>query len=243
MKRKTFVLLAAAGAVALLAGCSFLFPTVAGSRSLVSSSYGFTGYTRIMASQTFTVHVVPDTAYSIQVTCDDNIIPYLVVRQSGTAIEVGLEQGFNYVGVTASAEVHMPALTGLDLSGASRAVVGPGFSSTAPLSLMVSGASSVDLKGVACGPMTVDISGASTLAAVGTASTETLLVSGASTADLRSCVETGADVSISGASQAYVNVGSGPISLSVSGASTLFYSGAPALHVRDISGASRLVQM
>ena len=147
MKRKALVLLAAAVAVALLAGCSLLFPTVVGSRSLVSSGYGFTGYNRVTASQTFTVSVIADTAYSVQVTCDDNVINHLIVRQVGTAIELSLEQGFNYVGVTASAVVHMPALTGLDLSGATRAVVDPGFSSTGPLSVSVSGASVANLKG------------------------------------------------------------------------------------------------
>jgi hypothetical protein len=243
MKRKALVLLAAAVAVALLAGCSFLFPTVVGSRSLVSSGYGFTGYNRVTASQTFRVSVIADTAYSVQVTCDDNVIDHLIVRQIGTAIELSLDQGFNYVGVTASAVVHMPALAGLDLSGATQAVVDPGFSSTGPLSVSISGASTANLKGIACGPVTVDISGASGVVVVGTASMVRLSVSGASTADLRACVGTGADVSMSGASQAYVNVGSGVLSFAVSGASTLFYTGSPVLQLRDLSGTSRIVKL
>jgi hypothetical protein len=72
---------------------------------------------------------MPDASYSVQVTCDDKIVRHLVVRQSGTALELGFEQGFNYQGVTVSAEVHMPA------------------------------AASVNLKGVSCGTSTADLRG------------------------------------------------------------------------------------
>jgi hypothetical protein len=241
MKRNILVLLAAVVAAALLAGCSFLFPTVVGSGYRTTSSYGFGGYGSIAASQAFKVHVIPDAIFSLQVTCDDNVVPYLVVRQSGSRMELGLQQGYNYMGVTVSAEVHMPALAALDLSGAAQAQVEPGFSSSFPFTLTVSGASLATIKGLVCGPVSADISGASTLTFVGTAAAESLYVSGASTADLRNCTGTGAEVNASGASAVYVNVGSGHLGYSVSGASTLYYRGAPTLQQRDLSGASRIV--
>ena len=241
MKRNTLVLLAAVVAVALLAGCSLLYPAVVGSGYLTTSSYGFSGYSSITASQAFKVHVIQDAVYSVHVTCDENVVQYLVVRQSGSGIEFGLQQAYNYMGVTVSAEVHMPSLAGLNLSGASQAQVEPGFSSGLPLSMTVSGASLANLKGLVCGAVSADVSGASSLTLVGTATAESLYVSGASTADLRNCTGTGANVTVSGASLLYVNVGSGQLGYSVSGASTLYYRGAPLLQQHDLSGASRIV--
>ncbi len=240
MKRKALVLCAAALAVALLAGCAFLFPTIAGSGYLTTSGYGYSGFTRLAASQAFRVHVIPDTVYSVQVTCDDNIVPYLVVVQDAPdSLRIELAQGYNYVGVTASAEVHMPLLTGLTLSGASQARVEPGISSYNPLTLALSGGSTADLLSLACGPVTADISGASTLTFAGAATSENLFVSGASTADLMSCLGTSAHVNISGASVARVNV-SGTIDVYASGASFLYYHGtAPLVH--DSSGGSQIV--
>jgi hypothetical protein len=243
MKRNILVLLAAVVAAALLGGCSLLYPAVVGSGYLTTSSYGFGGYSSITASQSFKVHVIPDAAYSVQVTCDDNVVQYLVVRQNGSGIELGLQQGYNYMGVTVSAEVHMPALTGLGLSGATQAQVESGFFSTLPLAVTISGASFAGFKGMVCGTVSVDISGASTLTFVGAATTESLFVSGASTADLRNCTGTAADVNVSGASAAYVNVGSGHLGYSVSGASTLYYRGTPAFQQHDLSGASRIVSI
>jgi hypothetical protein len=245
MKRKAFILFTAtiAVAAALLAGCSLLNPAVVGSGRLITSGYGLSEYNGIVASQAFKVHVVPDTAYSVQITCDDNVVQYLIVRKVGSSVELDLDQDYNYTGVTVSAEVHMPALNALDMSGASQAEVDPGFSSTLPLDVRISGASVVDLPGFVCGDVNVVISGASTLTFTGEAASETVKVSGASTADLGDCVGTDASVTMSGASKAYINVGTGQLGYSVSGASTLYYRGTPQLLQHDLSGASRLVHI
>ncbi len=133
----------------------------------------------------------------------------------------------------------MPALTGLDLSGASQARVEAGISSFNPLTVALSGGSTATLVSFACGPVTADISGASTLAFAGAATSENLIVSGASTADLGNCLGTSAQVNVSGGSEVWVNV-SGMIDLSASGGSTLHYRGA-ALSVHDLSGGSRIL--
>jgi hypothetical protein len=239
MKRSLLALCAAV--VALLVGCDF-FPLVQGSGYLTTTSYAFSGFSTITATQACKVHVVPDTMYSVRVTCDDNIVPYLEVRRNGAgSVLIGLAQGNNYHGITFNAEVHMPVLVGLDLSGASEARAESGFSSTQPLEVTLSGASLVDIKGLTCGPVNADISGASSLTVSGTAGSETLFVSGASTANLLACAVTRTTVAVSGASQAWVNASE--ITVSASGASTLYYLGNPSIQTNNISGASLLVKV
>lgn len=235
------ILVLCAAAVALMVGCDF-FPLVQGSGYLTTSTYNFTDFSTIAATQACRVHVVPDTAYSVSVTSDDNLLPYLEVRRNGAgAVLIGLAQGNNYHGITFNAEVHMPVLVGLDLSGASEARVDSGFASTQPLDATLSGASLADIKGLSCTAVNADISGASSLSIGGTIASETLIVSGTSTANLLACAATRATVAVSGASEAWINAGQ--ISLSASGASKLYYLGNPSIQTNNLSGASVLVKV
>jgi hypothetical protein len=135
----------------------------------------------------------------------------------------------------------MPVLVGLDLSVASEARTEPGFSSTLPLDVTLTGASLIDIKGLNCTAVNADISGASSLTISGTTTSETLVVSGASTANLLACAATRATVAVSGASEAWINAGQ--ISVSASGASTLYYLGNPLIQTNNLSGASLLVKV
>ena len=228
---------------ALLAGCMF-FPMVEGSGILRTSAYPLAGFSKISADQVCRLHVVPDTVFSVTVTCDDNLRPYLEVRQNGfDSVEIGLRQGYSYRNVTFAADVHMPVLIGLDLSGASEARVEPGFSSSLPISLTASGASLIDITGLACGSITADLSGASSLSVTGAAVDMSVVASGASSANLQGCAAGGANVSLSGASICRVDVGTGLITIAASGASTLYYKGSPTFSVLNLSGASRVVKV
>jgi hypothetical protein len=238
---KRLILILSAAMVALLVGCDF-FAVVQGSGHLTTSSYAFSGFSTIVASQTCRVHVVPDAAYSVGVTCDDNLLPYLMVRRNGNgSVMIGLAQGYTYHGITFTAEVHMPVLVGLDLSGASQARVEPEFSSTLALDVIVSGASDVGLRGLTCAALSADITGASTFALDGATGSEAVSVSGASTADLLGCAAASATVEVSGASEAWINAGQ--ITVSASGASTLYYLGTPSIQTNYLTGASRIVRV
>jgi hypothetical protein len=241
MKRCVLIVLAAIAIV--LSGCSFL-PVVTGSGTPRTAAHGLAGFSGIQASQTFTVRVVPGSAWSVDVTCDDNLLPYIVAdtTPNGT-LRLGLEEGYIYQFITVSAEVHMPSLAMLDASGASEFDVGAGFVSGRPLAISLSGASTANVAGIVCGGLSVDASGASTATVAGSASTERVAASGASRADLLNCVAASADVTLSGASEAWVDIGSGIVSLSAGGASTLYYAGTPYFSFCDLTGTSRAVKV
>ncbi|HSV91447.1 MAG TPA: DUF2807 domain-containing protein [Desulfobacterales bacterium] len=241
MKRSLLIPVAAAALA--LAGCQ-LFNPVRGSGSLVTIPFDVGTFTRIEASRACSLHVVTDVVASLEVTCDDNIIEYLVVERTGTdPVSIGLKPSFWYCGVTFTVEARMPSLAGLELSGASGADVEPGFSSTLPLQVTLSGASTADFASIACGALRADISGASVLTLSGTADSERLNISGASEAHLLDCDAPWADVRVSGASQGWLDVGSGALDLEASGASTLYYRNSPSWGTFELSGGSRIVRL
>ena len=240
---KRFVLCLGAAAALSLAGCQFFSP-VRGSGVLATTPYELGSFTRIEASHACEIHVVEDATTSLSVTCDDNLLEYLVVERTGDdAVSIGLKPGYWYVDVTFTAEVRMSDLEELGLSGASEARVDAGFSSTLPLDLTLSGASRAEVSSIACGALRADVSGASSLALSGTADSERLEVSGASEVSMLDCAAASADVDLSGASRGWLDVGSGRLDLEASGASTLYYRGSPSWGTLELSGTSRIVKL
>jgi len=226
-----------------LAGCQ-LFDPVQGSGNLVTTAFDLGAFTRLEASHACTVHAVPGAASPIEVTCDDNLLDYLVVQRTGEdSVSIGLKPEYWYRRVTFSAEVRMSCLEELDLSGASEAVVEPGFSSMLPLDLALSGASKAGISSIACGSLRADVSGASVLTVSGTVDSDRLEVSGASEVHLLDCAAASADVDLSGASRGWLDVGCGTFDIEASGASTLYYRGTPSWGSIGLSGGSRIVRL
>jgi len=241
MKRAAILLCAAAAAI--LAGCSFL-PVVRGSGYTVTTSFAVGSFSHVMAMQNCKVSIVPDAVTSLTITSDDNLVSYLTVTRNGPdSILIGLKQGYIYVGTTFSAEVHVPTLSAVDMSGASQAVVEPGFPAADTLAVTLSGASTADLQQVTIGTLAIDLSGSSTLSGTGRVGQVTAVLSGASTAHLLDLPALSARADLSGASECWLNVGAGTMDLSASGASTLYYRGSPQVRQVNLSGASKLVQV
>jgi hypothetical protein len=257
MRRSAFILIGLI--LVALAGCGF-FPFIEGSGFLVHTDYAFTDFVKITADHAFNVSIVPDSVFSVTVTCDDNIVTYLNVYQQDDRINFGLSGMNNYSSVTLNAEVHMPGVTSLELSGASDARIQSGFSSTLPVAVIASGASTVDVLGLASGPLSVEmsggsqmtvssltatsltaeLSGGSSLSAAGSASSESITASGGSSAYLLNLLSDAAGVELSGGSEAWINAGSGLITLRASGGSVLYYTGTPLFNLVELSGGSEI---
>jgi hypothetical protein len=251
-----------AAVLVFAAGCSF-YPPIDGSGFPKTTSFDSTGFVNLAVEHPFKVRIVPDTVFSVSVTCDDNIVPYLVVEMGTDALRLSLMGGYNYRNVILAAEVHMPALTGLTMSGASEAHIEAGFVSSQPLGVTLSGASTVEFAAVGCGPFTTAVSGASTFTATSISSSsftatvsgastvtasgstiaEVLNVSGASGAHLQNLLAAQASVQLSGSSKSWVNVGNGQITLTASGASTLYYVGSPTFVINGLSGGSGIEKL
>jgi hypothetical protein len=238
----------------LLVGCGGV---VKGSGNLDTQTFDFTGFTRVDVGNDFEVKVVQSDSYSITIIADDNLFEYIQVSKEGGTLKIGLKPFTNSWSSTLRAEITMPQLRGLDLSGATRGTVS-GFSSVENLDIDVSGASSLDMIGMSAGDVTFDISGASEVTGdiaagdanfkvsgasivqlQGSANDIVIDASGASRAELAALSVGNADVELSGASDGVVNI-NGKLDVDLSGASELSFIGEPAMGTIDISGASTI---
>jgi len=94
----------------------------------------------------------------VVVRVDDNFEEYLQVGKGGSTLKIGLEQNRIYDNATLQAEITMPELTGLEMSGGSHVSVS---CSGADISIEASGGSGADLASFTVVSANIDASGGS----------------------------------------------------------------------------------
>ena len=229
-------------------------PEVTGSQDMATWEYEFADFTNINASSAFTISVSQSDSYRVSITANENLLDYLDVRQGGKTLYIGLKRA-NYTNIRPKATITLPELLSLGLSSASKGSVS-GFSSSNPLELDVSGASSLtieavtaggtecNISGASCvsgvmeaGDCDFDLSGASTIELEGSGSDAHIDASGASEVELADFHINNAEVSLSGSSEATLNL-SGRLDANLSGYSHIKYLGKPTLGSIKTFGSS-----
>ena len=160
----------------------------------------------------------------------------LIVEKRGNTLAISLRPGA-WSAETLQAEITMPALSKLMLSGASRAALA-GFSGGEEFAASLSGASVVtgDMSAV---HTQLDIAGASRVTLRGQGESLEARGSGAGVLDLGELVLRNAVVELSGASRALVNAAQ-ELDAQADGASTVEYIGDPARVSAHAHGASTI---
>jgi cytoskeletal protein CcmA (bactofilin family) len=253
MKSKISLVLVLVMVAGLLTACT----VITGSGTLKTESMDFSDFTGVEVGNAFEVAIVRSDSFSVSITADDNLFDYIRVSKRGSVLKIGVEPAVIFHSATYRAEITMPELFDLELSGASHGTV-TGFESVEDLDIEVSGASSLNIEGIVAGDMRFDISGASqvtdevdaddvefdvsgasTVRLQGVAADMELELSGASNAEMDDFLVSDASVNFSGASRGTVNV-DGRLDVELSGASKLTYTGDPTIGDVDISGASTM---
>ena len=246
---------------ALFAGCVRItgngVETITGSSKVETREFDYADFKDVTVGNAFKVDVTQSDSYRVSITMNENLFDYLDISQSGGTLTIRMKPHYSYLHATRQASINMPDLRVLKLSGATQGEV-DGFSSTHPLEVDISGASSLDIDDLEAGDVNFDISGASkvsgsiemangrlivsgasTVELRGSAADVTINVSGASRARLTDFPVADAAVDLSGASSATVNA-SGRLDVDLGGASRLTYFGNPTLGTVNVSGGSTL---
>jgi hypothetical protein len=220
---------------ALLAGCGL--GSITGSGNVITQEEAIADFDKLDISNGFQVDVSRGDSFSVVIRVNDNLVEHLQVAKQGNTLKIGLKPGrfYNLRDATLEADVTMPELTGLDLSGGSHVTLS-GLISAKALSADLSGGS--HLTGdVEAGDATINLSGGSHATLSGSAGDLTIDASGGSHAKLAELVVVDGDVEASGGSEVTVNP-SGRLDADASGGSRVYYLGSPTLGKIDESGGS-----
>jgi len=253
----------AAVAIALVAfswpGFQFLpIGRVTGSGNLVTRNMDFDDFTAIEVTDAFEVDIAQSNSYGVSITADDNVFDYIQVSKTGERLTIGLASDHDYGSLTLRAEITMPELRELVLSGATHSTFSR-YGSTQGLNADVSGASNLNMVDVSTGGAEIVISGGSEVMGEIVVNGNTRLIisggsrielegtsdvlavegSGGSTMDLANYVVHNANVILSGESQTTIHL-DGRLDCDLSGGSQLFYIGNPTFGDVNTSGGSTI---
>lgn len=204
-----------------------------------TETFELSDFTQVEVSSAFQVTITESETYSIKVTAGERIFDRIQVNKTGETLKIGTLPITVFFGsFDAKAEITMPTLHKLDLSGATKATVN-GFNTTESFAATVTGASSLEMTNAEFGDVNIQLSGASHVVAAGTGNDLVADVSGASNLDLTSFHVNNANVNVSGASHATVNL-EGRLDADASGLSSLDYIGEPTLGTINTSGGSSI---
>ena len=233
-----YLMIAVVLAMGALLGCDINDDDgINGSGDMVTVETDYADFTEVSISNAIRATVTRDDSFSAVIRIDDNLEEYLNTRMVGDRLEIYLDSEHHYRDITVEADIMLPLLDGLSLSGASRAEVS-GFMSDHDLDIKLSGASRVSGTIVAA-DVDFDISGASKLELEGGGENLKVKASGASDVDLGDFIAEDIDINLSGASKGTVNL-NGILDANLSGASELRYYGSPTMGDIDTSGASKI---
>lgn len=204
---------------------------------LVEADYSIIDFDRLEMGDGLSVTVRQGSEYSIHAEGDERNVEDLVVKRSGSKLEVEYRNGLwnirrkyrTYVTIV------MPKLVAADFSGAVTADLGA--IETEGFHLGLSGASTVTMS-LAATQADFDLSGASDLTVTGSASNMDASLSGASRITANEFAVQSAQLVLSGASFVKVNAAE-TLNVRASGASDVIYRGTPALSV-SLSGSSNV---
>jgi hypothetical protein len=245
--------------IAVLPGCYGvnINGNITGSQNLETREYDFTDFNRIEILSPFAVEISRSNDYAVSVTANDNLYEYIDVTQSGNTLRIRLRPFLSFRSTTLRAEITLPELISIEMSGASSGNVAD-FQTDKDVDITVSGASrleivslqaadvTVEISGasrasgfVKCENTSVEVSGASSLELDGSAEGARLEASGASSLRLQEFYLLHASVILSGASNGNVEV-NGTLDVDISGASRLVFGGNPQLGEVEVTSASSL---
>ena len=231
--RKILLLLAI---VTVLASCNwFGGKKVNGNGNITTQERKVSSFNSVEASGSVKVHIRQDSASSVKIETDENLMEYVEVYVTGSTLVIKEKDGFNPdpskdLIVYTSA----PVYRNVDLSGAGDIISDNIISGGEPLEMGVSGSGNIDVQ-VALPKLTADVSGSGNLVLKGTTKEFAGSISGSGSIkafDLSTDIST---LNLSGAADAELTVNQ-KLDVNVSGSGDVKYKGNAAVS-QSISGS------
>lgn len=245
--------------VGVLAACN---PVIIGNGDLQTEDRSLPVVTDLNFGGPFTVDLVSGSSDRANILCDSNLLQHIITDvegdrltlrvargvsinpSAGCTIEVSVSTAPVAIDVSGAGdltvELGLESLQTLDVSGAGN-VVFPDDAGVCGLDVDISGSGDVDLGrigGTEC-PLSLDLSGASTLTGEGTGSDLTFNLSGSGTVALAELTVKSADVTISGAGDGEITV-TDTLKARISGAGDLTVFGNPTDRDVNTTGAGEV---
>ena len=195
------------------------------------------GFNQITSNGDFNVTVMPGNSYSVEITAESNLLPYISTNVDGKTLRIRTT-GIHSLRQSEPIEIFIttPVLNGLSLSGSGMIESGS-FMST-EFNLSVSGSGDIKTK-ISTDMVKADVSGSGTILIEGDAANTNFVISGSGKIKTYNLLQKQCQAAISGSGDMYVNA-SQLIDARISGSGRVYFVSHPTLHT-SISGSGDVV--
>ena len=238
MKNSYLILLVVLGLA--LASCGFpvRYTTVRGTGNVITQNRRVSGFDEVELSGVGTLIIEQGTSESLEITAEENLMPYLESRVTGGTLNLGVE---DFVDIQPTAKI-IYRLKVIDLASIETSGLGDVESSslaTNSLRIQISGSGKVTIENLQAAKLSVEVSGLGDIFLAGKVDEQRVELSGAGTYTAGDLESNFVDVSISGSGNA-VLWAKETLRTEISGMGMVEYYGSPVID-SEISGAGKIV--
>lgn len=195
------------------------------------------GFNEVISSGDFEVTVTPSDSYSVEVSAESNLLPYIETDVSGHKLKVhtrGIHALRNHFPIQVS--IGSPVLKGLTLSGSG--TIHTGNYASDHFSITLSGSGKINTQ-ISTDDIDALVSGSGILILQGNAASAHYTISGSGKIKSYELAQNNCAVTISGSGDAFVNV-TQTLNANISGSGRVYFVGNPAIRT-SISGSGSVV--
>jgi hypothetical protein len=195
------------------------------------------GFNEINSNGDFTVTVMPGNSYSVEVTAESNLLPYISTNVDGKTLKIRTT-GIHSLRQNEPIEIYIttPILHGLSLSGSGLIETGSFISTDFDLS--VSGSGDIKTK-ISSDRIKANVSGSGTILIEGDATNTNFVISGSGKIRTYNLLQDQCQAAISGSGDMYLNA-SQLIDARISGSGRVYFISHPVIRT-SISGSGEVV--
>jgi hypothetical protein len=211
---------------------------IKGNGNVITQSRNFSNFNGVDVSSAIDLHVKQDSAFSVKVTIDEDLQPYIIVSEENGTLHIRQENNTS-LNATGRIKVYVsaPLFKQLEASGACKVIGENTLTAPDNIDVHVTGASNAKLE-LDAPKISASMSGASDVTLKGRTKDLVIKGSGASHARCFDLNSENADVDVSGASSTELSA-SVRLDADASGASHIRYRGNAALSKNE-SGAGKV---
>ncbi len=195
------------------------------------------GFDEVVSSGDFHVNVIAGNTYSVEVTAESNLLPYIETDVNGSTLKIRT-RGVHSLRQNDPIEIYIttPVLNGLSISGSGYIKTDSFLSDE--FKIAVSGSGDIDTK-VNADVIKVNVSGSGIVSLEGSATATDFVISGSGKIKSYKLEQLDCNVKISGSGDVYANA-SRTIDANISGSGRVYYISNPVIHT-SLSGSGSVV--
>lgn len=195
------------------------------------------GFNQISSSGDFTVTVMPGNSYSVEITAESNLLPYISTNVDGKTLKIRTT-GIHSLRQNKPIEIYIttPVLNGLSLSGSG--LIETGSFLCTDFDLSVSGSGDIKTK-ISSDKIKANVSGSGTILIEGDATNTNFVISGSGKIKTYNLLQEQCQAVISGSGDMYINVDQ-LIDARISGSGRVYFISHPVIRT-SISGSGNVV--